>query len=70
MTGIKLGLPSAPLSKSMARIFAEVKDQPPVDPVVRGSNRPLLMGLGQAPMLQSAFYETLCHNRASVSTLG
>lgn len=68
MTRIKLGLLSAPVSKSMARIFAEVKDQPPVDPVVRGSSRPSLMGLGWAPMLQSAFYETLGRNR--VRTLG
>lgn len=55
MTGNKLGLPSAPESKSMARIFAEVKDQAPMDPVVIGSNEPSLMGLGWAPMLQGPF---------------
>lgn len=68
MTGIKLGLPSAPVSKSMARIFAEIKVQPPADPVMRGSSRPSPMALGGAPMLQNAFYETLGRNR--VRTLG
>lgn len=68
MTGNNLGIPSAPESKSMARIFAEVEDQAPMDPVVIGSNELPLMGLGWTPMLQSASHETLGSNR--VRTLG
>lgn len=66
MTGNNLGLPSASESKSVARTFAEVEDQAPMDPVVIGSNEPSLMGLGWTPMLQSAFYETLGSNRVRI----